>query len=117
MCTGSLEVDETPLTLSAVIKAFHTALASPPPTPSAPATSVPKAVSKDPEGDSRQIKDLQEGFRRQAVDTNRRFSQMLDQMAQLAGSVELIEGLLRPAPSTPGSWDRVWRRDTTSHST
>ena len=45
---GPLEVDETPLTLNAIVKAFHIALALPRPTLAAPATSVPKGPSKDP---------------------------------------------------------------------
>ena len=56
---GPLEVDDTPLTLNAVVKAFHTARASPPSTPAVPATSMPKGVGKDPGGDRKQIKNLQ----------------------------------------------------------
>ena len=55
----------------------------------------------------RQIRDLQEGLRKQAVDTDRRFLQMVDQMAQLAGLVKRIEGLMMPAPTGLGSWNRL----------
>ena len=99
-----LEVDETPLTLNAVIKAFHAALAPPPPTLAAPATSVPKGPSKDPGGDRKQIKNLQEGLRNQPVNTDRSCSQMVDQTAHLAGLMERIEGLLRPTTTAPGTW-------------
>ena len=99
-----VEVDETPLTLNAVVKAFHTTLALPPPTLAAPATSVPKGSSKDPGGNCNQIKHLQEGLRKQAVDTDRRCSHMADHIAHQAGSMERIKGLLRLAPITAETW-------------
>ena len=99
---GLVAVDETPLTLSMVVKAFHIALALQPLTPAGPATSVPKGPSRDPGGDHKQVKTLQEGLRKQAVDNDRRFSQVANQIAHLAGSIERIESLLRPASTALG---------------
>ena len=101
---GLVEEDETPLTLNALIKAFHTALAPPPPIPAVTATTVPKDPGRDPGGDRKHVKNLQEGLRMQAVDIDRRFSQMADQIAHLAGSMERIEGLLRSASTATGTW-------------
>ena len=63
---------------------------------------MPNGFGKDP-GDWKQVKNLQEGSRKQAVNTDRRLSQMVDQMAHLAGSMKRMEGLLRPAPTATGS--------------
>ena len=94
---GLEEVDASPLTLNAVVKALYTALASQPSTTAVLTISVPKGPSKDLGGDRKQIKILQEGLRKQAVDTDGRFSQMVDQ-------IERFEGLLRPTLTASGSW-------------
>ena len=100
----SEKIDDTPLTLHAIIKAFHTALAPLLRTFAAPTTSMPKGPNKELRGDRKQMKTLQEGLRKQAVDTDRRCSQMVDQVAHVAGSMERIEGLLRQAQTDPGTW-------------
>ena len=100
---GFVEVDATPLTLNAIAKAFHVAFAPQLLTIAAPTTSVPKGPSKDLGDGRKQINILQEGLKKQADDIDRRFSQMIDQMAQMAGSMKRIGGLLRPAPTVAGS--------------
>ena len=89
--------DAMPSTLNTVVKAFHTALTPQPSTTAVSTTSVLKGSSKDLEGNSKQIKILQEGLKKQAADTDRRFLQMVDEMAQLSGSAEQIGSLLRLA--------------------
>ena len=79
-----VEVDAMPSTLKEVAEAFRTALAPQPPTSALPATTVPKGVSQDLEGDRMHIMHLLEGLMKLAVDTDRRFS-MIDQMAHPAG--------------------------------
>ena len=70
-----------------------------------PTISVPMGPSKDLEGVCKQIKIPHDGLKKQAVVTHRQFLQMVDQMAQLAGSVEQTESLLRPVPTAPESWN------------
>ena len=100
----TMELDETPLTLNVVVMAFHTAIAPQPPTPAVPATTVPKGPSRDPGGNRNQVNNLHDGLRKQAVDIERRFTQMADQLVNLAGSIKRIDGLLRPAPTAPETW-------------
>ena len=98
-----VEEDETHLTPNALIKAFHSAQAPPPPTPAVPATTA-QGSRQRPGWRLYICENLQEGLRKQAVDNDRRFSQMADQIAHLAGSMERIEGLLRSAPTATGTW-------------
>ena len=86
--------------------AYHITLEPQPPTPALTATSVPKVSSKDLGGDRTPFKILQDGLKKQAVDTDSRFLQLVGQVAQLAGTVEQIGSLLRPSPIAPGLWNR-----------
>ena len=79
-------------------------------------TSVPKGPSKDLRGDRKLFKILQEGLRKQAIDTDRRFSQTVDQMAKLAGSMKQIGGLLRPVPTALGRETDPLRKGNTTQS-
>ena len=100
-----VDVGATPLTLNTIIKAFHTAVATQSPTVALPPISVSKGIRQDLGGARRLIMDIQDGLGKQTADTRRRFSQMVNQIAHLVGSVEQIESPLRPAKSSPESWD------------
>ena len=71
------DVDTMRLNLNAVVKAFHTASAPQLSTIGMPVTSLPKSPSKDVGGDRKQFKILQECLKKQAVDTDSRYSQWL----------------------------------------